>query len=241
MSNDDACPPFPCSPVDAQGVYRWHGHFRVQSKSIERFAVIEWARRDLVSAHEAMRECCNDAWEDHDSPVHQALWWAAVIEYSKPFGTNHSRGALPRGWAEDYLLPRLDHRGRLLHEYVLCLRDRMIAHDDGLGEDKAVFISLPPSRPRQAGYIGVGTGKDRVTALGTNRARELEPHYRQVERIFDALWQEQWEAVRQHLLRTDFADVTLLAQYSEGPLEMGIEEVVAKYGRAGMVPGKWLV
>lgn len=232
MSADQSSPPFPCAPVDEHGRYRWPGHFKVRSESIEQFAIIEWVRRDLMSALDLIRECCNDAWSNHDSPIYQALWWAAVVEYSKPFKTNYARTALPRDWAETYLLSRLNGRSKLIHEYVICLRDRMIAHDDGLGEDKSVFIALPPRRPQQADFIGVGTGKDRVTALGPDRARELEPHFTLVTQIFHELWQQEWEAVRQRLLVTDFADVTLVDHYAEERTALGIDEVVAKYGRA---------
>ena len=231
--NADPQPPFPCPVLDEAGTYKWSGNFRVSSRAIETFAILTWTRRDLTTALAMIRECCKDEWDDQDSPVSQALWWSAVIIYGKPFKRSGARKLLGRSWAVDHLKTQVSAEALDLHEYLMHLRDKMMAHDDGLGERKDLVLSLPPKRPAHFVHLGIGTANRRVVSLGTDIAKQLEPHFADVERIFVRLWQQQFDAIRQLLLDTNFADVTLLGPHVEEEPLVDIQRVLDAYGRAG--------
>ncbi|MDH5835088.1 hypothetical protein [Luteimonas kalidii] len=224
---------FPRTVFDDSGSYIGGGTFRVESPSIEMLAILAWTHRDLSTALDLIRECCKDEWEEHEGPVSQALWWSAVVIYSKPFKFSEARRHLPRRWARDYLEQHVSTEALDVHEYVMHLRDKMMAHDDGLGEHKHSVLVLPATPPTNHVHIGVGTGNTRVVSLGTNIARQLEPHFASVNSLFEKLWQQQFEAVRQHLMTTRFSEVEVLGPHIEEELEIDLENVLAAYGRAG--------
>lgn len=233
MSSDVSEAAFPRTVFDDSGSYIGGGTFRVESPSIEMLAVLTWTHRDLSTALDLIRECCKDEWEEREGPVSQALWWGAVVIYAKPFKFSEARRRLPRRWARDYLEKHMGTEALEAHEYLMHLRDKMMAHDDGLGEHKHSVLVLPPTPPTNYVFVGVRTGNTRVVSLGTNIARQLEPHFASVERLFEKLWQQQFDAVRQHLMMTRFSEVKVLGPHVDEELEIDIDNVLAAYGSAG--------
>lgn len=225
--------PFPCPVYDEAGAYNWSGNFRVSSNVIKTVAILIWTQRDLSTALEMIRECCKDEWIEHDSPVSQALWWSAVVSYAKPFRRSNERGCHSHKLIYEHLKTQVNEDALNLHEYLMHLRDKMMAHDDGLGERKDLVLSLPSVPPTQRFFIGIGTSNRRTVALGTDIAKQLEPHFAEVHRVFTDHCNRQRDAACQHLLDTDFADVTLLGPHVEEDPVVDIQRVLDRFGRAG--------
>lgn len=231
-------PQFPSPVYDEAGAYNGGGSFRISSDVAKTVAILIWTERDLSTALEMIRECCKDEWVDHDSPINQALWWSAVVIYGKPFKKNYARDSPLPSWAYDHLKSQVDAEALDLHEYIMHLRDKMMAHDDGLGERKDLVLFLPQDPPAHHLFIGIGTSNRRTIGLGTKIAKQLEPHFAEVHRIFSDLCNRQRDAACQHLLNTGFADVTLLAPFVEEDPCVDIQRVLERFGRAGEKRGR---
>lgn len=231
-------PQFPRAVYNETGAYNGGGSFRISSDVVKAVAILIWTQRDLSTSLEMIRECCKDEWADHDSPVNQALWWSAVLIYGKPFKINYARNLLPKNWAYDHLKSQVGAEALDLHEYLMHLRDKMMAHDDGLGERKDLVLWLPQTPPEHRLSVGIGTSNRRTIGLGTDIAKQLEPHFVEVHRIFSDLCNRQREVACQHLLDTGFADVTVLAPFVEEEPNVDIQQVLEKFGRAGEKRGR---
>lgn len=231
MSKPSRSRTFPRKVFDENGAYTIDesSHFLVDSLSIKRFAAITYARRDLETALEMIRACANDDIEAHDdSPIEQSLWVGAVVTYCKPFKSNKGRKGFD---AIGFVERMLDADGLNRHEYLLNLRDKMIAHDDSLGESKLLGLALHGEPPTHTHYVGIGGGRRRVVSMGTNIARELVPHVEHVVTLFtDHESQERDRTIRE-LIQSNFADVTLLGLYEDDELDVSQQAVLARFSK----------
>ena len=219
---------FPRKVFDESGTYTVDesSHFLVESPSIQRYAEITYARRDLETALEMIRACSGDVEAHGDSPIEQGLWIGAVITYCKSFKRNNAR---KRFNAQEFIEKSLDSDGLDRHQYLLNLRDKMIAHDDGLGESKLLGLALHGEPPRYVHYVGIGGGRRRVVSMGTDIARELTPHVEHVVALLTDYESKERERTIRELLQSNFADVTLLGLYEEDELDVSQHGVLARF------------
>lgn len=166
---------FPRSVYTKDGRYTVHlgQQFEVQDIRVKRFASIVAAVRDLALAHEYIVGCCDDELDDLHPLLSQAMCTAAVINYAKPFTSNHARE--PGRWLELDSLLKKESGGR--HERLMTLRHGMFAHDQGISESKALSIYLPGTPPKSPLEIGVRGAPPRYVDLGSNWAKRFEPHF----------------------------------------------------------------
>ncbi len=221
---------FPRKVFDANGACTVEGssHFLVESPSIQRFAEITYARRDLETALEMIRACSGDVAAHGDSPIEQGLWIGAVTTYCKSFKRNNAR---KRFNAQEFIKKSLDADGLDRHEYLLSLRDKMIAHDDGLGESKLLGLALHGEPPRYVHYVGIGGGRRRVVSMGTDIARELTPHVEHVVALLADYESQERDRTIRELIQSNFADVTLLGLYEDDELDVSQHGVLARFGK----------
>ena len=219
---------FPRTVFDDNGHFTINeaSNFFVSSQLIERFASITYARRDLDTAVEMIKACAEDAESYDDSPIEQSLWIGSVIMYCKPIKTSRAR---KRFDAKGFIEGVLDADGLERHEYLINLRDKMIAHDDGLGESKLLGLFLNDRPPTHVHEVGIGGGMKRVVSLGTDIAQDLTPHFENVANLFAE--HESTERVRtiQLLLQSNFSDVTLLGIHKEDALDVSQSAVLARF------------
>ncbi|MFZ5635926.1 MAG: hypothetical protein ACOY82_05000 [Pseudomonadota bacterium] len=219
-------PSFPRAVYDDDGGYtiRKAAIYRVDDPRIRELAEIGYARRDLERAHQLIEACTEDDLDAVHGLLEEALCTAAIVTYCKPFGRNNARTEFK---PDQFLKGALTEESLKLHEYVKRCRDWMIAHDDGLGETKALGIFLPGSPPRSTFEIGLHSSGRRVVALGQDIARRLEPHFAQVRDLFQAHEDSRREEIATDLLRSRFAGMRIHGFASEDRLDVGIETVVA--------------
>lgn len=175
---------FPRPVFDETGAYTISeaGSYEVISPSVQRYHDLVFSIRDLRSAHEMIEQCCRDDLDDLHPLLEQGLWVSAVIQYSKPFKVNYARRTFD---AENLVCTQATETMRDFHHYLITLRDKMIAHDDALGECKQVVIGLPHKRPRHPLEIGIEPTNPRVVSLGGDIAKDAEPHFREMLELFE--------------------------------------------------------
>lgn len=217
---------FPRAVFDADGTYtvRTAGSYLVDDSRVRELADIGFARRDLAKAYEFLARCADDDDNERSGEFEESLWVAAVVFYAKPFGRNYARGAFD---ATAFLNSRLSDNGRRLHEYLLRLRHRWAAHDDGLGEDKTIAIYLPPSPPRSFIEIGLQGPARRVISLGAGIARQIEPHVAWVRDILAEHETQRRDAVARELVATRFRNLQLMGTALSAPLAVDIDSVLS--------------
>lgn len=217
---------YPRAVFDVQGAYtvRTGASYCVEDSRARELAEIGYARRDVAKAYDFLTRCLDDNDGERPGECEESLWVAAVVFYAKPFGRNDARGAFD---ANAFLNARLSDEGRRLHEYLRRLRHRWAAHDDGLGEDKTVAIYLPPSPPRSSLEIGMHGPARRVISLGTDIARQLEPHVAWVRNVLLAHEDQRRETIARELIATRFDGLCLTGVATPAPLAVDIDSVLA--------------
>lgn len=217
---------YPRAVFDAHGTYtvRTGASYCVEDSRVRELAEIGYARRDVAKAYDFLTRCLDDNDGERPGECEESLWVAAVVFYAKPFGRNDARGAFD---ANAFLNARLSDEGRRIHEYLRRLRHRWAAHDDGLGEDKTVAIYLPPSPPCSSLEIGMHGPARRVISLGTDIARQLEPHVAWVRDELLAHENERREAIARELITTRFDGLRLTGIATSTPLAVDIDAVLA--------------
>lgn len=215
---------FPRPVFDKDGVYAINeaGAYEVESPLVARYHEVVFAGRDLATAHEMVEQCCREDLDDIHPLLEQSLWIGAVILYGKPFKKNNARGLFD---APAILRSRAGPEMRDLHHYLINLRDKMVAHDDGLGECKKVVVGFPARSPVHISDIGIEPVNPRVVSLGWDIAREVEPHFQAVCRLFVEYREEVRNEVLKELLRSDFQSVTLLGRAQPADLKVDIDSV----------------
>lgn len=217
---------YPRPVFDASGAYtvRTGASYRVEDSRVRELAEIGYAQRDVAKAYDFLTRCLEDDESERPDKCEESLWFAAVVFYAKPFGRDDARGAFD---ANAFLNARMSDEGRRLHEYLRRLRHRWAAHDDGLGEDKTVAIYLPPSPPRSTLEIGMHGPARRVISLGTDIARQLEPHVAWVRDVLLAHENQRREAIACELISTRFDGLRLTGIATSTPLAVDIDSVLA--------------
>ncbi|WP_156970061.1 hypothetical protein [Arenimonas malthae] len=214
---------FPRPIYDEGGNYtiRKGAKYRVDDRRIRELAEIDYARRDIEAAHEMVAACA----EDEIELLHErALWVAAVVMYGKPFKANYARTEFN---ARAFITQKLAGRALELHEVLMRYRDWMFAHDDGLGESKALEIYLPHVPPRSSLEVGLWRAGGRVISLGQDIARELEPHFAMVRGLFFEHEKKRRNEIAEELIRTRFAGMNVLGVSVQESLDVNIETVLA--------------
>ena len=221
---------FPRPVFDETGAYTISeaGLFEVDAPSIQRYHELVFAIRDIQSAHMMMQQCCRDDLDNLHPYFEQSLWIGAVILYGKPFKGNNAR---PSFDASEFVREHASDDMRDRHHYLITLRDKMIAHDDGLGECKQVAIGLPHRQPEHPVEIGIDPPNPRVISLGWDIARELEPHFTAMLRLFQDHRNQMREETIQNLFQTNFSGVMLLGPAKEAMLEVGMDSVHQRWPR----------
>lgn len=216
---------FPRAVFDEHGAYtiRRGASYRVDDFRIRELAEIGYARRDLEQAHTLLENCIREDLDKLHPLLEECLWTATIVMYSKPFGRNNARTVFK---PEQLLRLHLGSEGLKLHEYIKRCRDWMIAHDDGLGESKETAIYLPPTPPRSTLEIGLHNPNPRVVALGTDIARQLEPHFAHVRELFVAHEYKRRHEIASELLSSRFAGMQLLGEAIDDPLAVDPESVL---------------
>ena len=217
---------YPRPVFNANGAYtvRTGASYCVEDSRVRELAEIGYARRDVAKAYDFLTRCLDADDSGRPGECEESLWVAAVVFYAKPFGRNDARGAFD---ANAFLNTRLSDEGRRLHEYLRRLRHRWAAHDDGLGEDKTVAVYLPPSPPRSIFEIGMHGPVRRVISLGTDIARQLEPHVAWVRDVLLAHENQRREEIARELVPTPFDGMRLTGVATTAPLAVDIDSVLA--------------
>lgn len=217
---------FPRAVFDAQGTYtvQTGASYCVEDSRVRELAEIGYARRDVAKAYDFLTRCAEESASERPGECEESLWVAAVVFYAKPFGRNDARGAFD---ANAFLNAHLSDEGRRLHQYLRRLRHRWAAHDDGLGEDKTVAIYLPPSPPRSILEIGLHAPARRVISLGTDIARQLEPHVAWVRDVLLAHEDQRRNAIARELIATRFDGLRLTGVAMPAPLAVDMDSVLA--------------
>lgn len=221
---------FPRPVFDGSGTYTISeaGSYEVIATSIQRYHEVVFAIRDLRSAHEMVEQCCRDDLDDLHPLLEQSLWVGAVILYSKPFTRNNAR---PLFDTREFVRSRATTEMRDRHHYLITLRDKMIAHDDALGECKQVTIGLPYRKPVSRLEIGIDPPNPRVVSLGWDIAREVEPHFRDMLELFEDCRCNMREETTQNLFQTQLQEVTLLGPAKRTTLEVDPDSVALRWPR----------
>lgn len=215
----DALEVFP-RPVmrDGQHTILQYGQYLVEAPAADRYAALVYMARDVRSAREMLEILAADPEGDLDNTtVHQALCVASIVMYTKGFKRNNARkGFDAKVEIEGQLEPDL----RAKHDYVIKLRDKFAAHDDGLGEDKErrMAFHLPPSKNHFE--LGVIVGTRRIVSIGSDKAKDLLPLFKKVE---DLVACERDSARKQFLcdaIKNNYAGITLTGRYVERELDI---------------------
>ncbi|PBJ83692.1 hypothetical protein CMZ84_04170 [Lysobacteraceae bacterium NML93-0399] len=199
---------FPRPVFDASGRYTVSeaAAFVISNPACSRYAAIVYARRDLQHALELMEACCSDEVDEAHPLLEQAAWTAAIVNYSKPFKCSNARS--PKKL--DELTGLITGHSLEVHKEALTLRDKMFAHDDGLGESKLVSLFLPARPPRSRHEFGIGVGTWRVTGLGQDRAKHFVPHFAHVLNLCTGLEEQAHIEAQASLMTSGFSDIVLL-------------------------------
>ena len=215
----DSLEVFPRS-VFSEGSYTvlQYGQYLVDAPGADRHAALTYMARDVQSAREMMEILAEDPPGDLDNTkVHQALCIAAIVMYAKGFKRNNARKGLI---ASEEIAGQLQPQLKGMHDYVLRLRDKYAAHDDGIGEDKERRMAFPLRPASYTHEVGIIVGTRRVVSIGSEKAKELLPLYRQVEEIVS----RERDSARLQFLRdaigSNYAGITLTGRYVER--ELGI-------------------
>jgi hypothetical protein len=217
---------FPRAVFDEHGDYTVlrGASYLVDDPALRELAAITYARRDLQQAHEFLQACTHEGLDDVHPLLEQSLWSAAIVTYGKPFGRNDARSEFK---PEPLIQAKLSEDGLRVHEYLKRCRDWMIAHDDGLGESKAISIYLPATAPRSILEIGLHLSNSRIVALGTDIARQLEPHFAQVRDLLLVHEESFRRKTASQLLESRFEGINLLGEAVDEPLAVDLESVLA--------------
>jgi hypothetical protein len=221
---------FPRKVFDETGAFTVGepSRFLVSSPLIQHFAEITYARRDLQTALEMVRICAEELELEDDSPIEQSLWISSIIMYCKPFKRSNARKHFD---AKGFIEGALDADGLNRHEYLLNLRDKMLAHDDSLGESKLLTLFLLRQAPKHVHEVGIGGGMKRVVSMGTDIARDLTPHFECVSNLLADYEAQERDRTVQQLIQHGFNDVTLLGHYKDEELDVSQQGVLARYGK----------
>ncbi|MBB1061869.1 hypothetical protein [Marilutibacter spongiae] len=222
-------PRFPRAIFDDQGNYtvRTYGRFHVRSTLVARFAALTDIRRDLERAHEIL-DACRQMDDDAPDFVEESLWNSAIITYGRAVGVGHAR--TPGFDARSYIAAELDDERLRVHKYVLTLRDKMVAHDDGVGRAKSLWMFLTPTPPKDPVMFGISGGNARVISLGTDIADFLAPHFKWMASHFSELAETARYEIQAELIRTHFVGVELLGPYEEEEIDITIDALVGATG-----------
>lgn len=204
------------------------GVYEVASASVARYNAIVSACRDLESAHAMVEQCRREDLEGLHPLLEQSFWIAAIIQYGKPFTTNNARKHFNAG---DFVRSRAGSEMRDCHHYLITLRDKMVAHDDGLGECTQLAVFLPDRAPAHEGEIGIEPPKPRIVSLGTDIAREVEPHFRAMHQLFVECRNEARGVTLKQLLQGSSNDVKLLRPEKPAVLEVDFASVLTRWPR----------
>lgn len=223
--------PFPRPVFDEFGAYTINeaGSYEVSAPSIQRYHEVVFATRDLHSAHEMVQQCCRDDLDKLHPLLEQSLWVGAVIFYSKPFTKNNARTLFN---TREFVRSRAAADMRDRHHYLITLRDKMVAHDDALGECKQVAIGLPYRQPKHHLEIGIDPPNPRITSLGWDIAREVEPHFRAMLHLFEDYRCWLREETVKNLFQSNLKEVTLLGPAKKTTLEIDPESVTRRWPKA---------
>jgi hypothetical protein len=159
-----------------------------------------------------MADCTEQATEDGLPDIEQALWIAAVVRYGRIFKRNNARKAFK---AEEFIAAKLNALEKQQHSHMLMLRDKMFAHDDGVGEDKSLCLSLPPKPPKHWLEVGAPVSEWRVISLGTDIATKLLPLLGKVQQALEKEREAERDRVLHQLWTTRFEGVTLLGLHTK--------------------------
>jgi len=204
---------------DGQYTVLQYGPYVVHAPGADRYAALTYMARDIRSALEMIEILAADQEGDLDNwTVHQALCVAAIVMYAKGFkkANNARKGLL----ADKEIAGQLEPELRLQHHYVMTLRDKYAAHDDGIGEEKVRTMAFPLQPARFEHEVGILVGTRRVVSFGANKANELLPLFKRVEEIVVL---ERDNARRQFLresIRSNYAGITLVGRYSKEEIEI---------------------
>lgn len=220
----------PRTVFDESGTYTISeaGLYEVTSRSVQKYHEVVFATRDLRTAHEMVEECCRTDLDRTHPLLEQSLWISAVISYSKPFKTNNARQLFD---AKEFVRSNADGEMLNRHHYLITLRDKMIAHDDALGEGKQVTIGLPYREPKNHLEIGIDPTSPRIVSLGSNIAREVEPHFRSILKIFNDYRNQLREDTLRNLVDSKFREVTVIGRAKEVALDVSQEGVIRRWPR----------
>ena len=216
----DALEIFP-RPVmeDGKHTILQYGQYLVDAPAADRYAALTYMARDVRSAREMLEILAADPPGDLDNTtVHQALCVASIVMYAKGFKKrNNARKGLV---AEQEIAGQLEPDLKAKHDYVMRLRDKYAAHDDGVGEDKErrMAFHLPPSKNYYE--LGVIVGTRRVVSIGADKAKELLPLFKKVD---DLVVSERDSARKQFLcdaIKNNYEGITLTGRYVEGKLDI---------------------
>jgi hypothetical protein len=105
-----------------EGTEEWVGQLQSRAvRHVRAFDQLNQALQCLMKLHEG--------WELLDEVVKSALFTSAVVHYARPFGVNKAeRGSQSYGIGE---LKRAAGFDRELHDHLLDLRNKVVAHQDG--------------------------------------------------------------------------------------------------------------
>jgi hypothetical protein len=221
---------FPRPVFDESGAYsiKQAGAYEATAPSIERYYEVAFATRDLRSAHEMVAQCCRDDLDSLHPLLEQSLWISAVILYSKPFKRNNARARFD---AAGFIRLHSTEEARDIHHYLITLRDKMIAHDDALGECKQISIWLPNKQPTHRLEIGIEPINPRVVSLGWDIAREMEPHFRATLKLLEDYRHQLSEKTTTDLIRSKFSEVSLIGPARKTSLRVDPRSVTARWPR----------
>lgn len=216
---EDALELFP-RPVmeDGEHTILQYGQYLVEAPAANRYAALVYMARDVRSAREMLEILAADPEGDLDNTtVHQALCVAAIVMYAKGFGGNNARKGLD---AKADIADQLDTDLKAKHAYVLRLRDKYAAHDDGVGEDKErrMAFHIPPSKNYYE--LGILVGTRRIVSIGPPKANDLLPLFKAVEDLVATERDAERKRFLCDAISNNYAGITLTGRYVERELDI---------------------
>lgn len=204
------------------------GSYVVADLRVKVLAEITYMRRDLDRAYEFIAACAAENFDDLHPLLEESLWNSSIVMYGKVFTASGARENFdPTTFVKAHLGPE----ALRVHEYVMRIRNWMIAHDDGLGETKELCIYLPLAAPQTRWEVGLQAGGQRVVALGSDIAKQLEPHFQEVRDLFFEHENAERERLGAELVRSQFSGLDLIGPALNPPLEVDIASVLAMPAR----------
>jgi len=217
---EDALEVFP-RPVMADGRYSilQYGQYLVDAPAANRFAALAYMARDVRSALEMLEILAADPKGDLDSStVHQALCIASIVMYAKGFKKRN--GARKGLVAEKEIAGQLDPELKAKHDYVMKLRDKYAAHDDGVGEDKERRMAFHLRPTRNHCEIGILVGTRRIVSIGSDKAKELLPLFKRVDHLVTSERDRAREQFLRDAITKNYEGITLTGRYVEQELDI---------------------